>query len=189
MSVLQSFSRHLPTYTTIAVVGRPTRGLPVDCRRRQAVPNISAHNLPATMILPEFNVLERNDTVPASTAVVGRRTRGRPVDCRTRQAFPSVSVYDTTTFRASRYGRRPSVRQSVRHEVVRSTAVRAKLFRTFPYTTRLASGDERTRAVATRRRPAGRSVGRRRPPRGLHEPFCEARGFFGWHRSRPPSPI
>ena len=89
--------------------------------------------------------------------------------------------YTTRPPSGERSGRRPSdTRPSVR-----STAAHAMLLRTFPYTTRRQSGDERTPAVARERRPGGQSPS----PGGLPEPFGQARGFFGGHSARPPSPL
>ena len=74
----------------------------------------------------------RHDYLPARFTVASRPTRGLPVDGRSRQAVPDISIYDTTAFR----------------------------------------------------RVAGTVS-----PRGLLEPYGQARGFFGEPHSRPPSPL
>lgn len=115
MSVLQSFSRHLPTYTTIAVVGRPTRGLPVDCRRRQAVPNISAHNLPC------HDDPSRVQCVGTKRHRSGEHSGRRPSDTRSSGRLPhSPSVSERFRIRHDHLPGKP-VRSSAVSPSVRPT--------------------------------------------------------------------
>jgi hypothetical protein len=82
-----------------------------------------------------------------------------------RNAFPNISIQHTTAFgRASRSS-------SVRHEVFRSTAALAMLFQTYPYTTRLPSGELRGRLPSDTR-----SSGRRPLSPNMFRTFVRVTG-------------
>jgi hypothetical protein len=91
---------------------------------RQTPPETHVHRLSFLQCFSEL-FPTRHDHLPASFTVASHPTRGLPVDGRSRHVFPNVSVYDTTTF--GRVSRSPAIR----HEVFRSTAALAMLFRTF----------------------------------------------------------
>jgi hypothetical protein len=127
----------------------------------------------------QFNV--RHDYPRASIPVVSRQTRGRPVDGRSRRALPIILTYDTT--RLPRTSEFP-----VAGRPTRGLPVDYRHRHAFPDISVYDTPGVRRRAYTCvgEKAKTGRSVA---VPRGLLEPFCEARGFFGRPTTRPPSPL
>lgn len=191
-------------FFTFPVVSRPTRGLPVNGRVRNAFPNISVYatrppggrprsfrsspvgpgevlrsTAALATIIPTVQCATRLHR--ASFPVVSRQTRGRPVDSRSRRALPIILTYDTT--RLPRTSEFP-----VAGRPTRGLPVDCRHRNAIPDISVYDTPGVRRRAYTYvgEKAKTGRSVA---VPRGLLEPFCEARGFFGRPTTRPPSPI
>ena len=150
-------------FFTFPVVSRPTRGLPVDGRVRNAFPNISVY---ATRP-PGWPV--------AILPVVSRRTRrGPPVDGRTCNDHPNSSMCDTTTS-GELSGRLPSdARSSGRQPVSPRSSDHF---------------DIRHDQVATNERVSGRRPSDARSSGRLPSSQCYSGHFRIRHAGRPTSSV